>query len=81
METKTETTIENTIKSRIESIKNIDVNLFYSVGITDTRVTLQGDLTKKNRSYCEGLGFKFELTENTWIQAENDGIRIVLTFN
>lgn len=79
MET-TETT-ENTIKSRMESIKSIDVNLFYSVGITESQVTLQGFLTAKNRLYCENLGFEFALTKHTWIESHKDGIRVVLTFN
>jgi len=79
MET-TETT-ENTIKSRMDSIKSIDVNLFYSLGITDSHVTLQGFLTAKNRLYCENLGFEFQLTKHTWIEAQKDRIRVVLTFN
>lgn len=69
------------MRGRFDSLKEIDLDMFYSVSINKSFSILQGYLTEKNRRYCEDLGFEFVLSKNGWIEADNNGVKVLLTFN
>lgn len=60
---------------------NIDLDNFYSIRIDKRIVQLQGDLTSQLKSECQNEGFKFDLSDNNWLESTNiEGITITLTF-
>ena len=71
------------MKNQLTAINNlkIDLGLFYIVSFSEYKIKLQGELTEYTRSHCEAIGYKFELTNNSWLQATNEDIEIILTWN
>jgi hypothetical protein len=70
---------EKFIELLVEDI--IDVEDFYAISITPTRIRLQGEAKLKAIERYKDDGWKFFLDEScTMMNSDKDGIYIILTF-
>ncbi len=69
------------MKTQLEKLAGLDLDLFYSVTIRKRGVELQGsandDTIKLSKELVEDLEFD---NENEWLYGGKDGISICLTF-
>lgn len=73
------------MKENLNRLSLIDVDLFYTISIWNSEITLQGKLSSELVKYCKSeLGAKLETTEDGWLEGtvrsvELGVLRIVLT--
>lgn len=65
------------MKTNVERLSFIDVDLFYTISIWRNEITLQGKLSSELIKYCTSeLGVKLEANEEGWLHGELNSIEL-----
>ena len=65
------------MRTNVNRLSLINVDLFYTISIWNSEITLQGKLSSELIKYCVSeLGAKFETCEQGWLQATVESIEL-----
>jgi len=65
------------MKANVQRLSFIDVDLFYTISIWNSEISLQGKLSSELIKYCKDeLSIDLSPTEDGWLQGQSNSIEL-----